>query len=117
VFPRTRELGVGTLIMFAVRRALSRPDRLAEVLIDMVARGTLPADLAGRNPLASLGDIRDAAYRFCAHEPGADLVLTGTGSPEHLEDNVRSLLAEPLPADALALLERLFGHVDSVSGH
>ena len=32
------------LVMFAVRRALSRPDRLREVLAELAARGKLPAE-------------------------------------------------------------------------
>jgi hypothetical protein len=43
-------------------------------------------------------------------------VLTGTGSIEHLADNVRSILQPPLPKDVLATLDKLFGRVDSVSG-
>jgi L-galactose dehydrogenase len=118
ILPEARRLRVGVLIMFAVRRALTNPARLREVIEGLVERGQLDRgqfDL--RDALGYLGDVRDAAYRFCAHEPGADLVLTGTGSPEHLEENVRSLCAPPLPAELLARLERSFGHVTSVSGH
>lgn len=118
VFPVTRELGIGTLAMFAVRRALSNPARLRQVLDELIERGELRADaLDAAEPLAFLGDVRDAAYRFCAHEPGVDVVLTGTSSPEHLEQNVRSLLRGPLDSEQRRRLERLFGAVDSVSGH
>jgi len=64
-----------------------------------------------------LGDVRDAGYRFCMHEPGADVVLTGTGDPQHLEQNVRSLSGPPLPPEQLERLARLFGEVASVSAH
>jgi L-galactose dehydrogenase len=118
VLPHTRERNVGTLIMFAVRRALTNPTRLCEVIETLLTNGELaPNSIDPRAPLGFLGDVRDAAYRFCSHEPGADVVLTGTGSIEHLEENVTSLLAPPLPADQLARLERLFGRVSSVSGH
>jgi aryl-alcohol dehydrogenase-like predicted oxidoreductase len=118
ILPETRRLGVGVLIMFAVRRALTSPARLREVIEELIERGTLErGQLDVRDALGYLGDVRDAAYRFCAHEPGADLVLTGTGSPEHLEENVKSLCAPPLPPELLARLERSFGHVTSVSGH
>lgn len=118
VLPRTRERNVGTLIMFAVRRALTNPTRLCEVIETLMTNGELaPNSLDPRAPLGFLGDVRDAAYRFCSHEPGADVVLTGTGSAQHLEENVKSLLAPPLPTDQLARLERLFGGVSSVSGH
>jgi len=118
VLPLTREHRVGTLIMFAVRKALTNPARLREVLDLLIARGELAEGaLDAQAPLGFLGDVRDAAYRFCAHEPGSDVVLTGTGSVEHLEQNVSSLLSGPLSIEQLALLERLFGRIQSVSGH
>ncbi len=118
VLVKTRERGIGTLIMFAVRRALTNPTRLREVVESLLAKGDVaPSELNLEAPLAFLGDVRDAAYRFCAHEPGADLVLTGTGSVEHLDQNVKSLLDGPLPPEHLRELERVFGRVDSVSAH
>lgn len=118
VLPATRRLEVGVSIMFAVRRALTNPARLREVVEGLIERRELdPATIDPRDALGYLGDVRDAAYRFCAHEPGADVVLTGTGSPEHLEENVRSLCAPPLAPELLERLERSFGHVTSVSGH
>jgi len=118
VLPLTRERRVGTLIMFAVRKALTSPARLREVLDTLIAQGQLAeGTLDAQAPLAFLGDVRDAAYRFCAHEPGSDVVLTGTGRVEHLEQNVASLSSGPLSSEQLALLRRLFGHIQSVSGH
>lgn len=118
VLPVTRERRVGTLIMFAVRRALTDPARLCEVIETLLDAGELqPGDVDPRDPLGFLGDVRDAAYRFCSHEPGVDVVLTGTGRVEHLEQNVASLLGPRLPADQLERLERLFGRSSSVSGH
>jgi aryl-alcohol dehydrogenase-like predicted oxidoreductase len=60
--------------------------------------------------------VRDAAYRFCRHEPGADVVLTGTGSVQHLEENVASLERGPLAPEQYVLLAELFGQIDSISG-
>jgi aryl-alcohol dehydrogenase-like predicted oxidoreductase len=118
VFPHTRRLDVGVLVMFAVRRALTNPARLAEVVEGLIARGELGPDAVDRHAaLDFLGDVRDAGYRFCLHEPGADVVLTGTGDPEHLEQNVRSLSGPPLPPEQLERLARLFGEVASVSAH
>ncbi|NLF32219.1 MAG: hypothetical protein GX591_15190, partial [Planctomycetes bacterium] len=34
--------------------------------------------------------IPDAAYRFCMYEPGCDVILSGTGSLEHLQANIAS---------------------------
>lgn len=124
VFPLTAAKGVGTLVMFAVRRALSRPEKLREALETLEERGLLaPGKLDMNDPLGFLvGEGRavslaEAAYRFCRGEPGADVVLSGTGSVAHLEANVRAVSAPPLPEDLLARLEELFGEVDCVSGN
>ncbi len=72
IFPRTRAGGVGTLIMFAARHLFEREAQ-------------------------SSAEIADAAYGFCRREPGADVILTGTGSVEHLKQNCESILRAPLP--------------------
>ena len=119
VFPLTLEKGVGTLIMFAVRRALSRPESLAKLLREMEQRGLMEpgADLGFLTEDGCAETLTEAAYRFCVHEPGADVVLTGTGDERHLEANIAAALKPPLPAEALERLEALFGHVDSVTGN
>lgn len=123
VLPECARRGIGTLCMFAVRRALSRPERLVEVVGELVAAGHLAADgLDAADPLGFLrepgvaGSVTEAAYRYCRHTPGMDVVLTGTGDVAHLEENVASLLGPPLPEAVLARLERLFGGVDCVTG-
>jgi len=118
VLPLTRARRVGTLIMFAVRRALTNAEHLRGILDSLTAEGQLAQGaLDAHAPLGFLGDVRDAAYRFCLHEPGADVVLTGTGSVEHLEQNVKSLDREALSPELSQRLAQLFGHVDSVSGN
>ena len=121
LFPRTMEKGIGTLCMFAVRKAFSRPDDLKRIVGELVGSGDVTG-VDAEEPLAFLteegvaGSLAEAAYRFCRHEPGMDVVLTGTGSIEHLEQNVESILAPPLPEDVQERLGELFGEVDSVSG-
>ena len=119
VFPLTREKGVGTLVMFAVRRALSQPAQLARLLGEMEQRGLVEpgADLGFLTDDGCAGSLTEAAYRFCVHEPGADMVLTGTGDAGHLAANIEAALKPPLPAEALERLEALFGDVDSVTGN
>lgn len=118
VLPLTRERRVGTLIMFAVRRALTNPTHLRGILDTLIAQGKLAPDALDKDaPLGFLGDVRDAAYRFCLHEPGADVVLTGTGSVEHLEQNLKSLAGPDLPVEHRERLAQLFGQIDSVSGN
>ncbi|MGF1477381.1 MAG: aldo/keto reductase [Geminicoccaceae bacterium] len=121
IFPRTRERQIGTLIMFAVRAIFSQPGRLQTVMKALAREGKIPDALADREePLDFLvhdGGARsviDAAYRFARHEPGVDVVLFGTGNPEHLADNIRSILSPPLPDDNVAELHRLFGALEGV---
>jgi aryl-alcohol dehydrogenase-like predicted oxidoreductase len=124
VLPLTMAHDVGTLIMFAVRRQLSDPAALKETVAGLIARGEVdggeidPADPLGfLRDHAGIGSVVEAAYRFCRHEPGAQVILTGTGDVAHLEANLAAIQAPPLPADVLERLTRLFGKVDSVSGN
>ncbi|WP_437597037.1 aldo/keto reductase [Sorangium sp. So ce590] len=122
VFPLTRAKNVGTLIMFAVRRALSRPERLRELLADLAARGKVSPELAaeGLDGLLEgehIASLPDAAYRFCRDEPGAHVILSGTSSAAHLLENARSIDAPPLTARARERLIEAFARVDDVSGH
>jgi aryl-alcohol dehydrogenase-like predicted oxidoreductase len=121
VFPRTMANRVGTLLMFAVRNIFSKPERLATALRELTASGQLPRWLADApNPLGFLiheggaSTITEAAYRFVRHEPGVDVVLFGTGDPDHLRTNIASLLAPPLPLADRQTLTKLFGHLVGV---
>jgi aryl-alcohol dehydrogenase-like predicted oxidoreductase len=123
VFPATIEKNVGVLIMFAVRRAMSDPDRMREVVRDLVDRGRIDPSLVDLdNPFGFMvhddgaASVPDAAYRFCRYEPGVHVVLSGTGSQEHLEQNVASLLRPPLPQRDVDRVHSLFGRVDDVTG-
>jgi L-galactose dehydrogenase len=107
--------------MFAVRNIFSRPERLAAALRELTANGQLPRWLADApNPLgflihaAGAGTITEAAYRFVRHEPGVDVVLFGTGDPDHLRANIASLLAPPLPLADRQTLTKLFGRLVGV---
>ena len=123
VLVETQRKGIATLGMFAVRRALIDEERLKVLLGRMADAGDLDrAILQEPNLLAALGlegvceTLSEAAYRFCAFEPGMDCVLSGTSSPAHLIANLDAVRKGPLPAQALARLEAVFGSVDSVSG-
>jgi aryl-alcohol dehydrogenase-like predicted oxidoreductase len=123
VFAQARTRDVGTLIMYAVRRALSQPQELAALIDQLVGQGDVdPATLGGHgldfvSEHPEVNSLVQAAYRFCRHEPGAHVVLTGTASASHLAENVASIEAGPLPRDLLDRLDDIFGSVDSVSGN
>jgi aryl-alcohol dehydrogenase-like predicted oxidoreductase len=126
VFPFTREKGIGTLIMFAVRRIFADSPRLAREMKALAAKGLIEQWLGETDdPLGFLmhtggaDSLIDAAYRFARHEPGADVVLFGTGNAAHLRANIASLLKPPLPAPDRARLAALFGHLTGIGldGH
>jgi L-galactose dehydrogenase len=124
VLPLTQKNGVGALNMFAVRRALSQPARLKELCTELIATGTIrkealdPSDPLGFVlKMSNAAGLPEAAYRFCRHEPGIDLVLTGTGNPEHLKENIAAILKPPLPETVLQRLEKLFGGLANLTGN
>jgi aryl-alcohol dehydrogenase-like predicted oxidoreductase len=124
IFPITRRKQVGTLNMFAVRRALSQPERLKEMIAQLIEKGDIPgAAVNGRDPLgfvlaeSDAATIPEAAYRYCRHTPGVDVVLTGTGNPAHLRENVAAILKSPLPPSVLDKLAALFGNLDFLTGN
>jgi L-galactose dehydrogenase len=122
VLPACREKAIGVLDMFAVRRALGDWERLQEVLADLDKRGRVDGKVAEEALRALIREggavsLQDAAYRFCRYEPGISVVLSGTGSPRHLRENVESLLRPPLPPAAVARLRELLGSVDEISGN
>ncbi|MFZ1920612.1 MAG: aldo/keto reductase [Xanthobacteraceae bacterium] len=126
VFPATREKGIGTLLMFAVRSIFADPPRIAREIRELAAKGLVEKSLAETDdPLGFLvhdggaGNTIEAAYRFVRHEPGVDVVLFGTGNVEHLRTNLASLLKPPLPQADRERLAALFGHLKGVGldGH
>jgi aryl-alcohol dehydrogenase-like predicted oxidoreductase len=96
VLPRTMAKGIGTLEMFAVRRALSKPEALREAMTDLVRRGLVEeASFDGDAPLA---------------------FMTENGIAE-VRENVASLQRGPLPDDVQRRARNLFAKVDDVSGN
>jgi aryl-alcohol dehydrogenase-like predicted oxidoreductase len=126
VFPLTRQKGIGTLIMFAVRSIFADPPRVAREMKELAQKGLVEKWLGETDdPLGFLvheggaANVIDAAYRFVRHEPGVDVVLFGTGDARHLRTNVESLLKPPLPDADRAKLTALFGHLEGIGldGH
>jgi aryl-alcohol dehydrogenase-like predicted oxidoreductase len=124
VFPLTSEKRIAVLNMFAVRRALSQPDRLKGIVSDLLERGVVRRSAVNPNdPLdfvlreGGAATLPEAAYRFCRHQAGVDVVLTGTGNPAHLKSNVESIMKPPLPKSVLWKLEEIFGSIDYLTGN
>lgn len=121
--PAAQAAGIGVMCMCAVRGALASPEAVRALVAGLVATGEVDAsDLDGDDPLGFLlgdgfaGTLAEAAYRFCRHSEGIDVVMTGTGSRRHLEQNVAAILGQPLPAPALRRLATAFRRVTSATG-
>ncbi len=121
VLAEAQRQNIGVLCMFAVRSALSQPERLKQTVATLVQQGLIdPQAIDLQDPLGfvrqTAESLPDAAYRFCRAEPGVHVVLSGTGNMQHLEQNVASLLRPPLPKALRQRLADLFAQVDTVSG-
>ena len=123
VFAKTIEKNIGILIMFAVRLALSRPKRLKECIDELIEKKQLnPNEINLSDPLGFLThkgvaeDVIDAAYRFCRYEPGAHVILSGTGNLNHMKANIESILRPSLSEKTIVKLKSIFKNVDSISG-
>jgi aryl-alcohol dehydrogenase-like predicted oxidoreductase len=121
ILPTAKKNNVGTLLMFAVRNALSNTTRLNELLGVLYENGQLDKNMIdNKKPLAFLlndaDSIIEAAYRFCSNSKGIDVVLSGTSNPTHLVENVKNILSGPLSDDTLNKINDLFYNVDSISG-
>lgn len=121
--PRAKAKDVGIQCMYAVRGKLASAERARQVVEAAVAAGEVePAEVDLADPLGFLvgpglaASATEACYRFVRHAAGVDTVLTGTGSTEHLTENVASINGPPLPGAALSQIERVFGRVRSVTG-
>jgi hypothetical protein len=115
---------VGVQVMFAVRKALSELPFLAQTVASLIDDGLVnAADIDDPDhPLgflvheAGAVSVPDAAYRFCRHEPGTHVVLSGTGEPEHLRQNLASFGRGPLPAADVERIRHIFRRVDTITG-
>ena len=123
ILPIAKEKNIGVLCMFAVRKALANPEQLEIDIAKILESGQADrADFEVQKPLDFLThngvskSIMEAAYRFCRHTKGIDVVLTGTSNADHLKDNILSIQGDKLPEDILVRLEKMFGNVDCVSG-
>ena len=121
IFPKTQANRTGTALMYVVRNIFSQPGLLAETVRGLIDSGALPPDcIEPDDPLGFLvhdggaESLIDAAYRFARHQPGADVVLFGTGNADHLAANIESILKPPLPEADTARLHALFGGLTGV---
>lgn len=122
VFTRCRKQNVGAMVIYAVRRAFSQPERLVEIIRDLKQRGLVSKEISESNPLGWLLEndedcLSRVAYRFSASHPAVSTVMTGTTDPHHLQANIAALQSAPIPPDKLKRLRELFGHLSEPIGN
>lgn len=123
ILPAARSKRLGVMCMYAVRGALAQTDRLQLLIDTLVGRGEVHSDTLDRDDPFNFivgediaASLTDAAYRFCRHTPGIDVVMTGTGSLAHLEQNILSICGRPLPSGVVQRLGDIFKHVRTATG-
>ncbi|WP_127751679.1 aldo/keto reductase [Devosia sp. 1566] len=123
VLPRARAKQLGVMCMYAVRGALATADGLRKLVEKLVVQGEVAREaLDPAEPLGMLladgvaHSYTEAAYRFCRHTSGIDVVMTGTGSLDHLDQNIQAIHAAPLPPEILSRLSTVFGRVHTATG-
>lgn len=115
VLPLAQEKNVGVMNMSSVRVKMTQGEQLSQFLSTCKAQGKIPVDcLPDDNPLGFLvkGDIKSvvqAGYKFGVDHPAVDTLLFGTGSVEHLEENIQSIIGPRLPAEDTERLREIFG--------
>ncbi len=124
VFPTTIKNKVGTEIMFAIRNSLYKPDNFREIVGDLVEEGKLEESaFEGQDPVNYVFGSDDPkvmtemSYRYAAYEPGADILLSGTGNVDHLKTNIEYVLKGPLEKEQVEKIDSVFANIDSVSGN
>ena len=118
VLPAACKKNIGVVCMIAVRKALSNPAYLESRIKYAKDKGLIaPGALPEKDPLSCLlkggvDSLPAAGYKFAAAHRAVSTVLTGTGSIEHLEANIRSVLGTPLSEKDIDRIRTIFGKVN-----
>ena len=124
VFLNLLEKKVGTEIMFAIRNALYQPDLFRKIIDELESEGKIDSAIfEGKDPVIYFfgnddsDTMAEIAYRYAAYEPGADILLSGTGKVEHLKKNVNWILNGPLEESVKSRFDAVLEEIESVSGN
>lgn len=118
VLPLALQKNIGVLCMYPIRRPFYHPETLQEMLADLRERGKIDESIHDLNFLLEEGYVKslaEAGCRYSRHAEGIHVVLTGPGTREHLDENIASTLAPPLPPEVEAKLYEMFKDSDAVS--
>ncbi|MBT3272932.1 MAG: aldo/keto reductase [Spirochaetales bacterium] len=122
ILNRCVEKEIGVFDMFAVRRTLRNLETVSARLIELTEQGLIDGEAVRRErpfsyalEIGEVGSVPEMAYRFCLHEPGMSVVLSGTSSLDHLRENKTSSELGPLSAELRRRLEAVFGNINPIS--
>jgi aryl-alcohol dehydrogenase-like predicted oxidoreductase len=119
VIAAAERAGIGVLVMFAVRDALTDIDHLGEYLRALSAQEQLPAEFDIERTLGRLRSLLEQesitlvelAYRFAATPDGVSTVLVGTGNPDHLAADRAAFSRPRLDDSVVDAVDALFDGV------
>lgn len=124
IFPTCKTKNIGVMNIFTVRKVFANPERVREVVRDLISRGLVDEGIVPEDDplgwLVSEGDcesIVEAAYRYAAFTDPVSTVMTSTIEVDHLEQNVKFLEKGPLPQAHIERLETVFGRVAEAVGN
>jgi L-galactose dehydrogenase len=122
ILPHAKQKNVGVFNMSAVRVKLSRPDELSRTISQWKQRGLIAENMIpDRGPLDFLvhdnvNSVVRAGYKFGISHDAISSLLIGTGSVEHLEENVETIVGSPLPAADVTKIRTIFGDIVESEG-
>lgn len=115
VLSEAEDRGVGIVVACAIRKVISDPDLLEQVIENWKREGLLDESIPSHGALDWLLDeapsVTSAAYRFASQADEVSCVLTGTSSPGHLRQNAAAITEPPLSEPSLERIWRTFGPV------
>lgn len=123
VLRKAQRQNVGVFDMFAVRRALRDFDALKTYLESKIKENSIGSNayklIDVLKECISSGDcetISEIAYRYCLREKGIHCVLSGTGSINHLKENLKIVEKGPLSQEVCKKIEAITYDWDHLSG-
>ena len=122
VLPAAAQRNVGVFNMSPVRVKLTRPGELEKIVARWKMSGWIDEDaLEEHGPLDfTLSDevesVVQAGYKFGADHDAISSVVMGTGNPDHVGENIETILGNPLPAAVMEKLRTVFSGIVDTEG-
>ena len=122
VLPAAAEQNVGVFNMSPVRVKLTRPGELEKIIARWKTRGWIEEDALNESgPLdftlsEEVASVIQAGYKFGSKHDAISSVVIGTGNPQHVRENVDTILGNPLPVAVMEKLRKVFSGIVDTEG-